>query len=107
MAYLRHPLYHEDLLLKIEKVLHPFSEDNPFFSLSEIPSTSQNNISKIVSIKNKTKAEKLLERLDFLQFFDSIISSTSHNYKTSLYKNKNVLFQLYFRSYDDFTWNSL
>ena len=67
MVYLRHLLYHEDLLLKIEKVRHPFSEDNPFFSISEIQSTSQNNISKIVSIKNKTKAEKLLERLDFLQ----------------------------------------
>jgi hypothetical protein len=92
MAYLHSPSYHENLLPKTEKALHPFNEDHPFFTLSEIPSTSQNNISRIISIKNKTKVEKLLKRLDLFQFFDSIISNTSHTYKLHFIKTKTSFF---------------
>ena len=94
MAYLRHLLYHEDLLSKIEKTLHSFSEDHPF-SLPEIPYASQENISKIVSIKNKAKTEKLLKRLDFLQFFESIIFRTLQICTTSLQKQKHPLSTLF------------
>lgn len=112
MAYLHSSSYYESFLPKNEKALHPFNEDNSFFKQSEIPSKPQDSIFRVISIKNKTKAEKILKRLDFFQFFGCIISNTSlsnssYTYKISLYKNKNVLFHIYFKTSDDFTWNSL